>query len=190
MDTSTTIHMASKAWQNIDEPVVPPEKDLYGHALAGSTEPVANQPLRLTFSKALQGSVEIMATLQHTTARITHKTTHVHTNINNLHTNRATHHKTNHAQAAAWRRAETAFCVAPVSRMPDWQAAQATGSVLSAQRSLERTCQRGLRKAGPNRRGGLTRHSQVWSTLEPASSASRVRAAQEPSPSYICRRPS
>ena len=27
--------MASGAWQNIDEPVVPSEKDLYGHALAG-----------------------------------------------------------------------------------------------------------------------------------------------------------
>ena len=31
------------------------------------------------------------------------------------------------------------------------------------------------------------RHSQVWSTLGSASSASRVRAAQEPSPSCICR---
>ena len=50
------------------------------------------------------------------TARRTRSTTHAHTNINNLHTSRATHHKTNHAPAAAWRRAETAFCV-PVSSL-------------------------------------------------------------------------
>ena len=71
------------------------------------------------------------------TARRTRSTTHAHTNINNLHTSRATHHKTNHAPAAAWRRAETAFCV-PVSKMPVWQAAQATGSVLVGQPSRRR----------------------------------------------------
>ena len=43
------------------------------------------------------------------------------------------------APAAAWRRAETALCV-PVSKMPVWQAAQATGSVLAGQPSRpERT---------------------------------------------------
>ena len=85
--------------------------------------------------------------------------------------------------------AETAFCVAPVSRMPGRRAAQVAGSVLSVQQSLKRACQRLPRKAGPNRTDGLSRHSQVWSTLESASSASRVRAAQAPLPWSICRRP-
>ena len=42
--------------------------------------------------------------------------------------------------------------------MPDRQAAHATGSVLSVQHSLKRTCQRGPRQEGPTRRGGLSRH--------------------------------
>ena len=77
--------------------------------------------------------------------------------------------------------------VAPVSRMTGYTSHRfrAVGTD-----SLERTCQRRPRKAGPNRRGGLSRHSQVWSTLGSASSASRVRAVQEPSPSCICRSPS
>ena len=41
-------------------------------------------------ASALQECVEIMATLQHTTARRTHSTTHAHTNINDRHTNTAT----------------------------------------------------------------------------------------------------
>ena len=131
-----------------------------------------------------------MATLYHTTARITRSTTHVHTNINDRHTNTATHRKTNHAPAAAWRRAETAFCVAPVSKMPDQQAAQATGSVLPAKPSLRRAGLSGPRNARPNRRDGVSRHLPVWSTLGSASSANRVRFAQELSPSCICRRPS
>ena len=64
---------------------------------------MASQLLRLTFAKALQECVEMMATLYHTTARTTRSTTDVHTNINQLQTHRATHHKTNHAPAAARR---------------------------------------------------------------------------------------
>ena len=39
-------------------------------------------------------------------------------------------------------------------------------------------------------RAEVSRHRHVWCTLGSASSASRVRVAQEPSPSCICRRPS
>ena len=42
------------------------------------------------------------------------------------------------------------------------------------------------RRHPPNRRGGVSRHRQVWSTLGSASSARRVRVAQEPSPTCIC----
>ena len=57
--------------------------------------------------------------------------------------------KTKPAPAAAWRRASTALCMA-ASKMPVWQAAQATGSVLPAQDSLRRARLRGPR----NRAGG------------------------------------
>ena len=35
MDTSTAIHMASEAWQSIEEPAVPLGRQLYGHHFAG-----------------------------------------------------------------------------------------------------------------------------------------------------------
>ena len=99
----------------------------------------------------------------------THNTqdhTHMQTNINNRHTNKATHHKTTHAPAAAWRRAATAFCVAPLSRMPDRQAAQATGSVLPAQDTPRRAVLRGPRKARANWRAGVAARNYITVTLQ------------------------
>ena len=71
--------------------------------------------------------------------------------------------KTKHAPAAAWRRAEMPLCV-PVSKMPVWQAAQATGSVLPAQDSPRRASLRGWRNARPNRRAG---EQQLTVSLQP-----------------------
>ena len=119
--------------------------------------------------EALQECVEIMATLQHTTARITRSTTDVHTNINNRHTNTATHRKNKTCtsrQHGGWTAA--ALCVAPVSKMPDRQAAQATGSVLPAQPSLRRAGQRGPRQARPNRRARRAALDYVTTTLQNA----------------------
>ena len=61
--------------------------------------------------------------------------------------------KTKHEPAAAWSRAETALCV-PKSKMPVWQAAQATVSVLPPQDSLRRAGLKGPRNARPNERSG------------------------------------
>ena len=54
-------------------------------------------------ASALQECVEIMATLQHTTARRTHSTTHAHTNMNDRHTNTASDTQKKCAPAVAWR---------------------------------------------------------------------------------------